>query len=186
MPFGSRPARWSRGTLAALLLIACADVPAAQAQQAVPEPLAWKRHIFAQDRFEVEMPGPARIEATRLDEATRRKVVRSTDYQLERGPAAYVVGVSVLRGAVNFERGASDSFAALRCKVRDPEVELTVAGVRGREIKGSACHDGSAQAIARYYAVGAWFYQVVALFPVAADEQQAAERFVASFRLLPR
>lgn len=174
-------ARW---IIVGLLLV----TTSASAQQRVraTEPETWKKHAFADDRFEVEFSGPVKSEPLQLDAQTRRRVVRSVQHMQEAADLIFVVGAQHNIDAVHLEAGARASFNAFRCKNTQTEIEVPIDGGRGVELKGSACFDGSMRAEARYFQVGKWFYQVIALFHKDTVEEAIARRFLLSFKALPR
>lgn len=158
----------------------------ASAQQPAAPASAWKTHTFAEDRFEIEFSGPFTTSAVKLDTQTRKKVVRSTQYMLADGDRLFVVAAQNNVEAVNFDGGSRSSFATLNCKQIQPETEVPLEGGRGREIKGTECIDGEMRAEARYFEHGKWFYQVIAIFTAKDEDQAAARRFLASFKLIQK
>ena len=154
---------------------------AAQAQ-------SWKKHTYAEDGFEVEFSGPVKIYPTDINEETRRVVVRSTNYLQDSVDDAYIVGATTyVMTDVRFEEGAKGSFNAMRCQTMDYDRPLAVPGVpRAREMSGTSCGDVSFSAVARYFNIGARFYQVLAVFKTQGGGAAGAERFVRSFNLISK
>ena len=144
----------------------------------------WQKKTYAEDRFEVEFSGPVKVEPTQIDAATKKKVVRSTQYLQDGTSFVYIVGVQLNIDTVNFDAGAKASFSTFKCKTTLPVAELPFPGGQGREYKGSECFDGTVRTEAKYFVVGKWFYQVIALFPADAASEQSARRFLTSFKIL--
>ena len=144
----------------------------------------WKTHRYAADGFEVKFSGEVKVVPTQIDTDTKTRVVRSTDYQQDGGTYAFIVGASLLVVDVNFENGAKQSFAALKCKTTTRDVALAFAGGRGREVHGTDCTDGSFRAHVRYFTRGKWFYQIIALFKTDGGHDAAARTFVESFKAI--
>ena len=144
----------------------------------------WKKHKYAKDGFEIDFSGPVKIYPTELDEKTRSVVVRSTNYLQDLGDEAYIVGVTLYRGAnVQFERGAKASFASFNCKEVSVNRPLDSASGPAREMSAAGCHDGSYSAQARYYLVGDRFYQVIAVYKTQGEGGARAGHFLRSFTL---
>jgi hypothetical protein len=57
------------------------------------------------------------------------------------------------------------------------------ADTRTRIIRATNCTEGQFHADARYFTVGRWFYQVLALHPINGSLASDARRFVESFRV---
>lgn len=146
----------------------------------------WKKHTFAEDRFEVEFSGAFKSEPLQLDAQTRRRIVRSVQHMQEAADMIFVVGAQHNVEAVHLDAGARASFNAFRCKTTQSEIEVPIEGGRGLEFKGSQCFDGSMRAEARYFEVGKWFYQVIAMFHKDTVTEATARRFLLSFKALPR
>jgi len=146
----------------------------------------WKKYSNPTDGFEVEFPGEVQPTPTQLDPETQKKVVRAMQYMLDGGDFVYAVAYSLNRQGVNFEEGAKSSFAALRCKTTTSDTPLNIAGVRGRELRGTDCHDGTMRAESRYFTTANWFYQVITLFKKQGGNEAEARRFLRSFKLTAR
>ena len=173
------------GWIAAVLLLMVSPA-SAQQRARTGDTETWKKHTFAEDRFEVEFSGAFKSEPLALDVQTRRRVVRSVQHMQEAADLIFVVGAQQNTETVHLDAGARASFKAFRCKVMQPESEVPIDGGRGLEFKGSECFDGSMRAEARYYEIGKWFYQVIALFHKDTVTEATARRFLLSFKALPR
>jgi len=167
--------------LGLLLVLGCGS---SSAQQQVGEGLVWKKHSFAEDRFEIEFPGAIRSESVKLDPATRKKVARSTQHIQIGSDFVFIVGAQENVDAVNFDAGAQGSFSSLTCQSRDSDAPLPLANGRGREIKGKHCMDNTMRVEARYFEQGKWFYQLIAIIPVEREADAATQRFLNSFRII--
>ena len=121
---------------------------------------------------------------TKINEETKKAVVRATDYQQDGGEFVYIVAASLTKTGVNFEKGSDASFAALKCKSKTKDVPLTVAGGRGRELAGTDCHDGNYRAETRYFTKDKWFYQALTLFKKEGGDVESARYFLQSFKIL--
>lgn len=145
----------------------------------------WKKHSYAKDGFEVDFSGPVKIYPTELDEKTRVVVVQSTNYVQDLGDEAHIVGVTVYRGNVQFERLSKARFAAFNCKDVSANRPLESASGPAREMGAAGCHDGTLSIQARYYLVGDRFYQVIAVYKTQGDGGAGARatRFLQSFAL---
>ncbi len=172
-------------TVALVSTAAVAQQQRAPSLSAADGAVDWKKHTFAEDRFEIEFSGPVRSEPVPLDGQSRRRVVRSTHHLQETARAIYIVGAQHNADVVNFDAGIKGSFATLKCKATEPETDMPIGGGRGRELKGRDCFDGAMRAEARYYEVGKWFYQVMAIYAKDGDEA-AARRFLQSFKVIGR
>lgn len=144
----------------------------------------WRRVDYQADGFSVEFSGEVAIAPTQASAETRERLERSTDYLQDNGSSAYIVGATLARYSVEFTNGAEASYGSFKCKITLGDVPVAFARGQAREITGTECtDDGSLQVLARYYAVGKWFYQVLAIFPKDGDDTDA-RRFVSSFALL--
>lgn len=144
----------------------------------------WRRMDYAADGFSVEFSGEVKISPTPVGEESKERIVRSTDYLQDDGDSAYIVGATLARYSVEFNKGVEASYGALKCKSTQNDTALNFARGLARDISGSDCgEDGSLRVEARYYAVDKWFYQVLAIFSRGGD-QDAARRFVTSFTVL--
>lgn len=172
-------------TLAAglILLLAAGTVPVPAQQKAADEPV-WKKHSFAEERFEVEFPGPIRSEPVKLDPATRKKVARSTQHIQIGNDSVFIVGAQQNVETVNFDAGAQGSFNTLNCLTRDSDTPLPLASGRGREIRGKNCMDNTMRVEARYFEHGKWFYQLIAIVPVERETDPTTQRFLNSFKFI--
>jgi hypothetical protein len=145
----------------------------------------WKTFRYAQDRFEIQFPDKAEIKLspTTINAETRGKIVRATDYLLDGGEYAYIVGASLLKVDVNFEGGVKSSFDGLKCKTTSSDKPLSYPKGRARELHGENCMEGTIRAGARYFTTGKWFYQILYLVPNDAKYQDDAEHFLSSFKI---
>jgi hypothetical protein len=147
---------------------------------------AWTKHTYSTDGFEVEFSGPVKLDPTAVDAETRRLIVRATNYLQEGGGYAFIVGASLQRVPVNFENGVGDSWRYMNCAAKVSDTPLPFKGGRAREIRGTNCRPpegGQYRADTRYFTVGRWFYQVLALHPIDGSREADARRFVESFRV---
>jgi len=148
---------------------------------------SWKKHRYVTDGFEVEFSGDVQVKPTTLSAETKKKVVRATDYMQDAGTFVYAVAASLNKEGVNFDGGATASFAALKCKTTTGDTPMTLPGAgRGREFRGVDCHDGTMRAESRYYTTGKWFYQVITLFKKDGGGEKAARYFLLSFKLIKK
>lgn len=154
------------------------------ASQASVDAQTWKKHSYPADGFEVEFSGEVAGTPTQLNPETAKKVVRAMQYMQDGGDFVYAVAFSLNKQGVNFEEGSKASFAALKCKTTTSDTPVTLSGTRGRELRGTDCHDGSMRAESRYYTTGNWFYQVITLFKKDGGNEAAARRFLQSFKLI--
>lgn len=144
----------------------------------------WRRMDYSADGFSVEFSGEVKVSPTPVGDESKERIVRSTDYLQDDGDSAYIVGATLARYSVEFNKGVEASYGALKCKSTLNDTPLNFARGLARDISGTDCgDDGSLRVEARYYAVDKWFYQVLAIFSRGGD-QQAARRFVNSFTLL--
>lgn len=144
----------------------------------------WRRLDYAADGFSVEFSGEVKISPTGVGEESKERIVRSTDYLQDDGDSAYIVGATLARYSVEFNKGVEASYGALKCKSTLSDTPLNFGRGLARDISGTDCgDDGSLRVEARYYAVNKWFYQVLAIFNRGGD-QNAARRFVNSFTVL--
>jgi len=159
------------------LILLLANVGAIEAQ-------TWKKHTYATDGFQVEFSGDVKISPQTHDAETQKKIVRATDYLEEGGEYAHIVAASLQFVDVNFENGVKLSFAALKCATTTADTPLTFAAGRARELRGTNCHDGNFRVDARYFTVGRWFYQAMAIHPMSGSHVANARRFVESFKVI--
>jgi hypothetical protein len=143
----------------------------------------WKKYTSTADGFEVDFSGDVAVAPTQADAATAQNMVRSTNYLQDGGSFAYIVGASLLKVDVNFDKGVHDSFGAVKCQTTSADLTLQFPQGRGRELDGTACLDGSVTVDARYFTVGKWFYQVAALFQTQGGDAAAARHFIESFKV---
>jgi hypothetical protein len=149
---------------------------------AAVEAQSWTRHSYAKDGFEVEFSGKVEISPTDVDAETRSRIHRATNYLQDSNDHAFIVAASLQRVPVNFENGVEQSWGALKCASKATDTPLRFPGGRAREVRGTNC-SGGFRADARYYTVGSWFYQVLALHPMNGSRDADARRFVESFRI---
>ena len=144
----------------------------------------WRRMDYAADGFSVEFSGQVKVSPTAVGEESKDRIVRSTDYLQDDGDSAYIVGATLARYSVEFNKGVEASYGALKCKTTLNDAQLNFARGLARDVSGTDCgDDGALRVEARYYAVGKWFYQVLAIFNRGGN-QQAARHFVNSFTVL--
>jgi hypothetical protein len=167
----SRPARLMITAFAAGLALLSI---AADAQE-------WRRRTFADDGFSAEFFGEVKVEPTGVEPATKERIIRSTNYLQDEGAAAYLVGASLARYSIDFDKGVNASFDALKCKTKFSDIVLNVAVGQAREISATECtDDGSFAVEARYVQAGRWFYQVLAIYEKGQDKARA-RHFITSF-----
>lgn len=141
----------------------------------------WRKHTYAADGFAVDFFGEVKIDPTEVAPGSKDRIVRSTNYLQDEGSAAYIVGATLARYSVEFDKGVTASFNALQCKTKTSDTPLNFPSGKAREITGTDCTgDGSLAVEARYFQVGNWFYQVMAIIGKGQDKEQA-RRFVTSF-----
>lgn len=168
-------------------ILLLADVGAVGAQ-------TWKKHVYAEDGFEVEFSGKVKIAPTPFEAEfnpdVQRTTVRSTNYLEEGAGYVYVVTASLYRVDVDintFEDAIRLAFASRgsRCTMLFPDTALTFAAGRARGFRG-ICLGGSLLFDARFFTVGKWLYQVVATYsryPLLPNEANA-RRFIESFKVI--
>ena len=149
---------------------------------AVVEAQSWVKHTYAADNFEVEFSGKVNITPTAVDDVTRTRIFRATNYLQDGSNYAFIVAASLQHVEVNFENGVQMSWGAMKCATKVSDTPLQFPRGRAREVRGTNCADGF-RADARYFTVDRWFYQVLALHPSDGSLEADARRFVNSFRV---
>ena len=147
------------------------------------EAQGWTKHSHTADGFEVEFSGKVQVSPTDMDADTRTRIIRATNYLQDGNDYAFIVAASLQRVDVNFENGIKLSQGALKCTTIISDTNLRFPGGRAREIRSTNCTEGQFHADARYFTVGRWFYQVLALHPINGSLASDARRFVESFRV---
>lgn len=146
----------------------------------------WRRVEYPADGFSVEFSGEVQVSPTTVDEDSKDKIQRSTDYLQDNDRSAFIVAATLVRYSVDFGSGVEASYGTLKCKITLSDKEIDFAPGAGRAISGHDCgEDGSLSVEARYFTTGKWFYQVLAIFSKGDDDADAL-RFVESFSLLSR
>ncbi len=144
----------------------------------------WRKQEYRADGFAVEFFGEVKITPTEVAADAKERITRSTNYLQDEGSSAFIVGATLAKHAVDFDNGVQASFAALKCQTTVSDQRLNFPRGQAREISGSACtQDGSLAVETRYYAVGKWFYQVMAIYPKGGS-QATPRRFIQSFAVL--
>lgn len=144
---------------------------------------SWRKHDYKDDGFAVDFSGQINITPTAVAEEAKERIIRSTNYLQDNGASAYIVGATLAKYRVEFEKGVAASFNAMKCKVTLNDQTLNFPHGKAREISASDCtDDGSLALEARYFEMGKWFYQVMAIYPKGTDKS-AALHFVTSFEV---
>lgn len=143
----------------------------------------WTEHAYPDDGFRVEFNGPVTIKRLKVDEETRNRMVRGTQYMSDGETHLYVVGASLNKFGTQLDAGSEKSFAGLDCRRRIRDRSFEAPSGQARELRGADCIDGSYEAEARYYQAGAWFYQVIALYKDEGGDASAARYFLQSFKV---
>jgi hypothetical protein len=154
-----------------LFLASAADV---QAQ-------SWKKHRYAADGFEVEFSGSVLVKPNDLSAEARKTLVRSTNYIQGDANTAYILSATLYVNAPDLDVVAKRGFGVLNCKTTLSDNPLSISGGSGREFRGAACNEG-VQAETRYFLIGKWLYQALALYKTDGGDEKAARYFVQSFK----
>jgi hypothetical protein len=135
------------------------------------------------DQFEVELSGDLKVSEAEVMPEVRQTVVRSTNY-LQQGDT-FAFGVRVSHGKVegNIDNLVKSIGVALKCKSLKTDKVLSFPPGRAREVSGKACEGGD-DLEARYFTVGTWLYQAMALFTFSDSNAAAARHFVESLKVL--
>lgn len=146
---------------------------------------AWRKHVYKADGFETEFSGEVTVRPSLISEEAKARVVRSTHYIQDGSDFKYMVTAALTKSGVIFDKGVEAGFGSYKCQTPLGQTSLSLpkgipAGI-ARELRGADCADGF-NVEARYYAVGNWFYQVVAQYK--AGGEQAARRFLQSFKVV--
>jgi hypothetical protein len=170
--------RWQASFLTLLLLWFTASSIGAQT--------TWRKHVYKPDGFETEFSGEVLVRPSQISEEARAKLVRSTNYIQDGSDFKYMVTATLTKSGVIFDKGVEASFGWHKCQTPLGQTALNLPkgllkGI-GRELRGGDCADGF-QVEARYYAVGNWFYQVIAQYKAGSGEL-AARHFLQSFKLI--
>lgn len=143
----------------------------------------WRKHEYKADGFSVEFAGEVKITPTEVSPDSRDRIERSTNYLHDSGSSAFIVGATLAKYSVEFEKGVAASFTSLQCKSKMSDTMLNFPRGKAQELSGTDCTaDGSLAVEARYFQSGKWFYQVLAIYPKGANKEMA-RRFVTSFAL---
>lgn len=144
---------------------------------------SWRKHDYRNDGFAVDFSGQINIAPTAVAEEAKERIIRSTNYLQDNGSSAYIVGATLAKYRVEFEKGVEASFNAMKCKIKINDTTLNFPNGKAREISASDCtDDGSLALEARYFEMGKWFYQVMAIYPKGGDKSEALH-FVTSFEV---
>jgi hypothetical protein len=155
-----------------VLFLACAADARAQ---------TWKKHQYAADGFEVEFSGDVQIKRTELSAEAKKTTVRSTNYVQGNATTAYILSATLFTDVPDLDVVAKRGFGVLNCKTTISDTPLSFSGGRGREFRGADCNEG-VRAETRYFAVGKWVYQALALYRKDGGDEKAARYFVQSFK----
>jgi hypothetical protein len=169
--------RWQARVVMLMLLGVAASRIDAVAQ-------TWRKHVYRSEGFETEFSGDITVRPSVISEEAKARIVRSTRYIQEGPNFKYMVVATLTKSGVNFDKGVEAGFGSYKCQTVVGQTPLVAPKGQGREMRGAGCADGL-QVEARYYETGNWFYQVLAEYKVAGGEQ-AARRFVESFKLLAK
>jgi hypothetical protein len=142
----------------------------------------WRPVKYPNENFQVDWSGSVKITPTDIKSETKKTVERATDYLQDLGEAAYIVNVTKVRYEVAFDLGRRASMDALHCKsVTDRPLDMN--GIKAVEMVGANCGDTNLHVRARYFTVGKYFYQVMALVGGSGD-LSAGDHFIESFKLI--
>jgi hypothetical protein len=164
----------------------CACIASLLSTASGADATTWKAYRYVEDKFEVQFPDKSEIKPSpsTINDDIKAKIVRATDYLLDGGDYAYIVGASLLKVDVNFDGAAKSSFEGLRCKTTSSDKLLNYPAGRARELRGDDCMEGTIRAGARYYTTAKWFYQILYLVPQDAKFREDAEHFLTSFKII--
>jgi len=166
--------RWQAKFLALLVLAFTAGSIDVRAE-------SWRKHVYRPDRFETEFSGEVVVRASQISDAAKARIERSTNYIQDGGSFKYMVTAALTKSGVNLDKGVAAGFGSYKCQSSLGQTALTLPGGTGRETRGAGC-EGGFQVDARYYAVGNWFYQVIAHYK--AGGEKSARRFLQSFKVI--
>jgi hypothetical protein len=147
----------------------------------------WKMFKSDADGFAAEFPGNVTVKQLKPDADVANAVVRWTSYGWNQGTFSARVVASLHERAVTseaFAAGVSGGSRGLKCTTAANDNIPFPAG-QASEFRGKACADGTYSIRIRYYAVGKWFYVVIAVFRGdGAVDVQDAMRFMDSFKVV--
>lgn len=144
---------------------------------------SWKKHRYAADGFEIEFSGSVQVKPENLSAEARKTTVRSTNYVQGAADTAYALSATLYMNVPDLDVVAKRGFGFLNCKTTVSDNPLSIAGGRGREFRGAGCNEG-VRAETRYFLVGKWLYQALALYKTDGGDEKAARYFVQSFKLI--
>lgn len=142
---------------------------------------SWKKHSYPADGFEVEFSGGVLVKPNDLSAEARKTTVRSTNYIQGDANTAYIFSATLYLNAPDLDVVAKRGFGVLNCKTTVSDNPLNIAGGRGREFRGAGCNEG-VRAETRYFLIGKWLYQALALYKTDGGDEKAARYFVQSFK----
>jgi hypothetical protein len=150
------------------LVLACTGTAYAQ---------SWNKFQSTPDGFEVDAPGKLEVTSDKADQ----NLVRSTEYSADVTGLSAVISATLAKVDFNLAGAVKGSFPAFKCKTTASDQNVPISGGHARELHGDDCVEQSS-VVARYYTVGKWLYQVIAIYKP--EKQADAARFVESFKLL--
>jgi hypothetical protein len=167
-------------------LLLCACIASLLSTQSGAGATTWKTYRYVEDKFEIQFPDKVEIKLspTTINDETKAKIVRATDYLMDGGDYAYIVGASLLKVDVNFDGGVKSSFGGVKCKTNPGDKMLNYPAGLARELHGEDCMEGTIRAGARYFTTGKWFYQILYLVPKDLKFREDAEHFLTSFKVI--
>jgi hypothetical protein len=154
--------------LSTILLLACNGAAHAQTSN---------KFQSKPDGFEVDAPGKVEVTSDKVDQ----NLVRSTEYSVDVTGLSAVVSATLAKVDFDLAGAVKGSFPNFKCKTTTSDQKVPISGGQGRELHGDGCVEQSS-VVARYYTVGKWLYQVIAIYKP--EKQADAAHFVESFKLL--
>jgi hypothetical protein len=162
-----------------LLVLSCLILFSASATDAPAQ--TWKKHRYAADGFEMEFSGNVITSPVDISAESKKIIERSTSYIQGDASTAYILTATLYKVAPDLDAVAKRGYGALKCKTTVGDSPLTIAGGRGRELRGSDCDKG-VNAENRYYLKGKWLYHAIALYKKDGGDEKAARYFIQSFK----
>jgi hypothetical protein len=143
----------------------------------------WKKHRYVTDGFEVEFSGDVLVKPSDLSAEAKKTIVRAANYIQGNESTAYIISATLFKDTPDLDVVAKRGFGVLKCKTTIGDNPLSIAGGRGRELRGSDCDKG-VNAETRYFSREKWVYQALALYKKDGGDEKAARHFVQSFKLI--
>jgi hypothetical protein len=145
----------------------------------------WKSFRFKADGFAIDFPSAP---FTTNEGFNAAAIVRTKQYYVGINSYVFMVSATLFRSEAREQIGGDkrllrllfDAFAA-HC-AGHAEHPILVRGVAAQEIQAENCEKGPA-AMARYYFVDDWLYQVVVVGPTGLGTRIETQHFMESFRI---